>query len=379
MAINFRFLRSLAFALPLIIGLASQITAQDAEQRAGYFIDPDSEETRFIQRLVWSGGEYTSRYEVIIERQEGRTYRRHARNFTEDAFLDISLSPGHYRFCVIPYDILDRPGEGTDWVYIEVRRAVQPSLVDSSQAIVKEKKKATFFLDIFGDNIDPNAEIFMRNANGLPISPEYLEFYDDGGFRLVFNCRSLKNGEYEVYVKNPGGLEASMKIVYAELESIFKLNIGASYMPVFRIYGSAKDQSISIIGAALRVSGVFSVSTIYIGPELTMSWCMGPDRYGIRLSDKHTAAAGLDLLIGKQILNKKMAFNIRLGGGYTLFMGDYGIQEEIQGEFHAYAGLSFFWRIARSFFMEIGADYSHQFNESNSGFMRPWIGFGVQF
>jgi hypothetical protein len=369
MAIKSRLLRSLALALPLFIALASFAEAQSA----GYFLDPNSEEPRFIQRFVWSGGEYTLRYEIIIERQEGRTFRRHTQRFTTDTFIEVSLPPGRYRYCVIPYDILNRPSDGTDWVNIEVRHALKPELIDFSQDNFKENGKTIILFDIYADNIDMDAEIFLREKNGKPVAPDEIEFFDDGGFRLFFDSRLLKETEYEVYVKNPGGLENSLGIVYVEPESPFKINIGAAWMPMFRIYGDTADWDMTLFGAGVRLSLAFNFSAFYIGPELTASFFMIP---GItHFAGGQTLGADFGLLFGKQMPNKKTAFHLRLGGGYSMLLG----QEELLFYFRAYTGVSFFWRVARNLFFEIGADYTHCFNDDFSGFMRPWVGLGVQF
>jgi len=105
-------------------------------QTAGYYLDPDSEEPRFIQRLAWSGGMYSLHCEVIIEKEEDGKYAGYVSKFTADNYFDISLPPGNYRFRVIPYDILDKPGMGTKWETFKVFNAVKPELYHPKESIL---------------------------------------------------------------------------------------------------------------------------------------------------------------------------------------------------------------------------------------------------
>ena len=183
-------------------------------QNAGYFIvDTESGEHRFMQRLAWSGGEYALRYEVILEREVGGRYTAHLRDSTSSLFIEVSLPPGKYRFRVIPYDILDKPGEGSEWVNIEVHRAVQPEIFEVSGRFVSSRnagEPSGYVLTISGNNLDPGAEIFIRGSGGAQyISEEFV--YDLGGNVMIFiDNGMLAPGEYEVIVKNPGGLEAGI-------------------------------------------------------------------------------------------------------------------------------------------------------------------------
>jgi len=113
MAINNK--KYLLLAIILFV-FTSFLSAQDA----GYFIEEKDDEVKYIQRFVWKGGENALHYEVIFEKETNGTYSRHLREITKAQFIEVSLPPGNYRFRVIPYDILGRPTEGSNWVNIAV-------------------------------------------------------------------------------------------------------------------------------------------------------------------------------------------------------------------------------------------------------------------
>jgi len=78
-------------------------------------------EPRLIQQFSWNGDENTLRYEVVVEKEEDGVYRDVYRIFTTALSVALTLSPGNYRCCVIPYDFLDRPGGRSEWFNMEVR------------------------------------------------------------------------------------------------------------------------------------------------------------------------------------------------------------------------------------------------------------------
>jgi len=88
-------------------------------------------ELRFVQRLTWVGDEYAMRYEVIIEKEENEKYKRVLQEFTTAFFIEVSLSPGKYRFQVIPYDFLNLPVPAAGWMDFEVWRGVSQDQFDN--------------------------------------------------------------------------------------------------------------------------------------------------------------------------------------------------------------------------------------------------------
>jgi hypothetical protein len=82
-------------------------------------------EQRYVQKLEWIGGNYTLKYEVIIEQDGGASdgYKAYIQEFTEEPSFQVSLLPGKYRYRVIPYDYLEQPGEASGWVEINIEPA----------------------------------------------------------------------------------------------------------------------------------------------------------------------------------------------------------------------------------------------------------------
>jgi len=111
--------RSFVLFVTALFFICHPVWAQSDGTHAGYYIT----EQRYVQQLVWIGDQYTSRYEVVIERIENEKFEVVLREFTEKATLQISLTPGNYRYRVIPYDYLDQSGEPSRWVTLEINPA----------------------------------------------------------------------------------------------------------------------------------------------------------------------------------------------------------------------------------------------------------------
>jgi len=386
MAISSRLLRY-APAILFLFVIAFPLKAQSA----GYFIDPNSEEPRFIQRLAWTGGAHALRYEVVIEKLEDENYVSHLREFTTALFLELSLTAGDYRFRVIPYDVLDRPGESSRWVQVEVRPALKPEVNSALQEATGTKDELYMF-KVDGRNLLPDSEIFFLNEEGERIDPVRITAIDDdGSVVLFFDKGSLVTGEYGIVVKNPGGLETDMGGVvftapqkFAPIESPFKL-FSASWMPVLSFPINSFEESIVLTGAALNMAVAFMLPLdFYVGPELTTTWHTLNSVPAVENETDETDSAdegsqgmknqvltiGINVLAGKWFFNQTMAVNVRLGANYSL-LGE--------GSFNLNAGASFLWRFLKNVYVEAGANYSLAFNEELTGGLHPFIGAGCKF
>jgi len=186
------------------------LSAQDTILPPGYFIDTESGEPRFMQRLVWRGGENTYRYEVILEKNEDGTFIPHFRDFTSSLFIVVSLSPGEYRFRIIPYDIFDIAGEGSQWSRIEVRHAFQPEPAAAETEIVtgENGEPLGLLLSLSGSNLDPDADLFLRHPDTSLSSLSVMNTDAAGNLNVFIDTTDLVPGEYNVIIINPGGLEA---------------------------------------------------------------------------------------------------------------------------------------------------------------------------
>ncbi|MDR0289576.1 MAG: hypothetical protein LBI06_01415 [Treponema sp.] len=162
------------------------------------------------QRLVWSADKNTLRYEVIIEKEEGGQYHLLQQEFTELAHFEISLPPGRYRYRVIPYDLRNRPGQGSDWESLDVVFSPREQVLNVFSPYtfdLNENIEWTFYVS--GEKLTPESEIYLYHSESSRIFvPILTEILNNDEAWLAFTYDQLIPGIYEVYFINPGDLEA---------------------------------------------------------------------------------------------------------------------------------------------------------------------------
>jgi len=353
--------RFMVFFLLLCFFVLFSLHGQDA----GYFM-----ETRFVQRLTWSGDDYAMRYEVIIEKETDTGYTIAAQEYTSAFFIELSLSPGKYRYRVIPYDFLGSPGSGTQWIEFDVLPALVPELYGSVPEFDYSFIPGRFILTITGKNLENNA-VFYLSAGGMEFHPIETNVYHDGsGAVLVFDRPHLIPENYIIFARNPSSLEANIAgsfYIIPPPVNYFKLYLSASWLPLLGTYGDMNwlSEQNSFLGVMARFGFVFTgLKLIDLGLETGVSGL-----YNNNLSP--FISADLNLLTQIQTPARNMAIRFRLGAGY----GFYGSME--WQSFHVNVGASFLWFVWKQLYIETGFDSIYwSIDEDNSGALRPWIGVG---
>ena len=341
-------------------------------QTTGYFLDPDSEEPRFIQRLAWSGGTYSLHFEVIIEKEEGAGFASYLNKIVIGNYLDISLPPGNYRYRVIPYDILNKPSEGTQWAAFKVFNAVKPEIFKPEEDLEYYNDNRGSKFEFYGKNIEPDAQVYFVNSKGEHIVPVETIRSDDGSsIRVVFDKNQLIDGEYEVFIINPGGLETSLGGIdyksYREKFGLMHYFVGASFMPSFQSYGEELNPGGFLFYINARI-GIISClfSSNYIGMEFSVS------RY-TKFTDDDVEGGfttGYSLLFMNWLPGRKAAVNLKMGIGFDMQPMELNYQN---------LGVSFLYRIYQNFNIEVGINFSRPLDSSKVGDIQPWAGLTIIF
>jgi len=365
MAINSK-IKRLLFTVLFLYGLF-HVQAQTA----GYFLDPNSAEPRFIQRLSWSGGMYARHCEVIIEKEESSGYVNYLRQFTSDNYFDISLPPGNYRFRVIPYDILDKPTAGTKWEPFTVFNAVKPEIYKPEDELDYYNDRQGSKFEFSGKNIEPDAEIYFVNSKGERIVPVEIIRNDDGdSVRLVFDKGQLVDGEYDVFIVNPGGLETSLGGIeyrtYKEKFGEIHFTAGISYMPAFHLYGEdiGSGGSLYYLSARAGINACI-VSNKYFGLEFSLSKFWNNDNY---INNKENGYVfGYNFIFINWLPERIGAVNFKIGVGFDM---------QLMNINSSNVGVFFLYRVFKYLNIEAGVDFIYTFSD-DSGNILPWIGIGM--
>jgi hypothetical protein len=412
--------KSLRFLPVLLLFIRLFFAAFLYAQEGDYFIVRENDTPRFMQRLSWGHDEYVFRYEVVLEEERDGGYIEIHRETTEENYLVLSLRPGRFRYAVNVYNLLDKIEYTMDWVYFEVLRALQPRILTITPGeIFLERADADTLLTVNGEDLASAADIMLRRLDSPP-GPEGLEQgirprkqeINGQTARLTFSSGQLGPGDYEVYIKNPGGLEDSWGILSVRLPEIPErdapaqtvpkigvfgrpdINVSLGYSPLLPLYGGlfiadAFDSPLFPLGAAIRISVLpLKWPRCSLGLELGGSWNSLEAQKEYYDVAAQLIEAQLSLLYQLWLPNRTMAFNFRLGAGLGIlrdFYFDYhsGKGDSLNSRYLSLdAGVSFQWFIKEPFFIEAGADFSHILSSGDTsapGYLQPVLSAGWKF
>ncbi|MDR3019873.1 MAG: hypothetical protein LBU66_03095 [Treponema sp.] len=179
------------------------------------------------QRISWTGSDFALRYQVVIEREVKRRFQSALVEYTDEAYIEVSLEPGKYRLRIIPYDFRDMPATGTRWMTFVVNAARDQGGIDSAVIDFGELEEDTAQEE--EQDFEAPFNIFL-SAGFMP----FLPFYE--GHDLIFdNTPSILGAALRLGVISTGeyfninpGLEAA--ISWYNASDAHGFTIGANFL-----------------------------------------------------------------------------------------------------------------------------------------------------
>ena len=379
----------------------------DDTAEANYYIERSGRELRFIQRLIWEAGNYVLRYEVIIE-QLGRTgYAEVERVSVNTNYADVSLPVGRFRYKVEVYDLFDELAFVTPYWEFEIIRAIQPGLSSFNPRAFYLDEDEVWEIQIRGSNFSPQSVFYLVNKDNRRINPVSVEI-DGNSALLVFSGSSLATGEYDVYVRNPGGLDARDGTFTITNKKLTDWNFYIGYAPIIPLYGYLFQDTLyhdeyleaPFSGDFYPLSIAAKINFIPIkrvwgnlGVEASSSFAIFEQTRGDYITSTYLLTVHASLLYQRYFRKRTLSFNAGIGAGITSLLDlKYEYQKGMPTEsinatyLSATGGLSFTVFVTRQVFINAGADFIHVFtiltSEKDSpmpGFIRPFIGAGYQY
>jgi hypothetical protein len=356
----------------------------------GYFIDNSEGEPVFKQRLVWDKDEYVLKYEVVIQIFSGQ-YSEYYSEITDKTFIEVSLPPGKYRYSVTPYDLLGQKGDASGWEEFSINVAFQPEITKITPDFFYLDQFHERVLIISGNNIFNDSVIYLRNDENELI-PVNKVVTNNSSVRLTFDDEALVPGIYEIYIKNPGGLDTFLGGFFIGYHKKFEAFLKLGYNPAIPVYG--------------RVQEMFGTQLYYPGVTL---------RLELLSSERASFKAGLEFVTSFYYLNNVL--NDSMDSNISMSLLDFNINISMQSRFnHLRNAISFsfgfgitssntnfndlsedleyssgkdqtghvnlsvtgLFLIYRNFFFETGIDYTHYFSNA-SGLLKPRVGLVWRF
>jgi hypothetical protein len=402
---------------------------QAAEELGGgeNIIEQTEEGFRISQRLNWLGDEFAGRYEVIIEAmEEGGGYREVLRQPTAEPSIEISLSPGKYRYKVLVYNLLGQVDYEMNWAVLDVIRAMPPALTRVNPETFLIDKAEQGEITLHGRNLIAESEVFLvliddpRGKTAVVTPLAWRPDPSGNRARVLLDKTTLLPGRYEVHVRNPGNLEVSLDTLKVAYYRLMDVNLMAAYATMTPIYGkvfSLVNGSVYPLGALMRLS-INPMARKNIAFELEpfffTAWPspFSEEAHAMGNFDSPLLFTGFKAygLYRASFARDRMAFNLRLGGGILLMNigtthvtnyyydmttsnwvyepADMSLVPLVSG------GISFQFFVTKSLFIEAGASFTHGIikldieSDSDSdddstdlmpGYIDPFLGVGWRF
>jgi len=364
---------------------------KEEEIMPGYFIDYMTPAPRLFQRIVWDPDENASDYEIVIQNiNDGSEYHRER---TGKIFIELSIPPGSYRYNITTLDFLGRVGETSEWKEFIVLPAYQP--------VIESFMPRSFFLDqrverelnISIVNMQEDSQIYLRNRS-KELFPIHVMMAQKR-VRLFFDDTNLVPGTYDIYIKNPGGLDAragGFFIGYRKPLDFFMKVLWNSLIP---LYGGLKDDfgskfyfaggSISFEVMSSRRSTFnggleLYTTTYFLNPLSTINFNFA-DTYGNSMALQNGALLtdiGVNIALQKRFYYMMHAVTFRFGVGASV-INSFGDQSGSEFTVYFNCGVTGLFLLYELFHIEIGADFSHYMAMVPFGVIKPKIGLVWKF
>jgi hypothetical protein len=382
-------------------------------------IEQTEEGFRILQRLNWVGDEFAGRYEVIIEvLEEGGAYREVLRQSTVEPSIEVSLSPGKYRYRVLVYNLLGQVDYEMNWAVLDVIRAMPPALTRLNPENFLIDKAEQGEVTLSGRNLIAESEVFLvliDDARGRTAVVTPLAWLPDPSgerARIVLDKTKLLPGRYEVHVRNPGNLEVSLDTLKVAYYRLLDVNLMAAYAVMTPVYGkvfSLVNGRVYPVGALMR----FSINPMgrkniafELEPFFFTSWpsLFSEEADAIGSFNSPLSFTGFKAygLYRAPFAGDRMTFNLRFGGGILLMnINNYvditSVGYDPKGGMSLVpligGGISFQFFVTKSLFIEAGASFTHGIIKTDDdgssgddddtdlmpGYIDPFLGVGWRF
>jgi len=251
-------------------------------------------------------------------------------------------------------------------------------------------------IEWIGDDYTLKYEVVIEKNEDGEYTAYSREFTEKPRLRV-----SLPSGKYRYriipydYLEHPGEASDWVNIEIEpasaaanETDNPINLYVSLSWSPLFSLYGRMEEifgNKFYPVGASVRFGALYNkLQWFSPGIELSTAWyalniAQENDEIGIQ-----TGVTSFNIVALKKLPNPKMAVTLRAGFALGFQVGEINIEDYsyttggLIPQINAEA--SFLWFMYKRLYLEAGVGFSHLIEkDSNSGYLRPWLGAGWQF
>jgi hypothetical protein len=391
-------MRKIWFCL-FCVSLGAAGFGQETGEASGGERRPDTdyrvtEEGKIVQTLAWDRSNAYF-YEVELQRRNAaEQWEGFLKERTEENFLEVSLSPGMYRYRIVSYNVLGRAAAVSDWSGIRIYPAREPVVESfSPPAFFVDSRQETFTLTLRGADLMEEARVYIiaKTEAAKPAESRSAEHGEDGAvLSAVFSAEGLVLGDYDIVVINPGGLRSVTEGFTVSFEKPLDLSASLGYAPLLPLYGGLfqeYDRPFYPLGFYGRFSAL-PLKRLWgsIGGDFQfrfINMTTRDDRFVLR---GQMLLFSLHGLYQKWFRDYTMALGFRLGGAYAPMLNmrfehrdGSNSSKETLARFALGGGVLWQWQVWQGLFVEAGLDYLHFAASPGPGFLQASAGLGWKF
>ncbi|MDR0448198.1 MAG: hypothetical protein LBH07_05975 [Treponema sp.] len=236
------------FLLFFMIACTSFLYTQDNE--SGFLIKKTEEGFKVSQIIYFPAVPEAFRYEVEIEQIKETGFIFIEKIETKINKIELSLNAGSYRYRIISYNAMNLLDGRSEWQNFLVQPAIEPAAEGYRPfyALYYEIVDSTAVITVIGKGFTAESEFALVRPNkhfdwtGVSLEnrqdvilPDRIEI-DGSQAVLSFNRNALQEGEYDIFIRNPGGLWTVLGQVKAGLRKNTDFTFSFGYAPMIAAF-----------------------------------------------------------------------------------------------------------------------------------------------
>jgi hypothetical protein len=204
------------------------------------------------QIIAFPSVPFAQRYDVEIEQYAGSGFVLFDTIHTEQNRIEVSLRAGSYRYRITVYNKMNLVEGVSDWQDFEVLAAEEP-VVETYQpfyGLYYELADPAGRITVVGRDLYPESEfalvkrgakynwssVMLANLRNVLLPGQVTVSEDHTRAELDFSRNSLKRGLYDIFVRNPGGLWATLGQVRVGYRKNNDFTVSFGYSPMIAAF-----------------------------------------------------------------------------------------------------------------------------------------------
>ena len=227
---------TIVFAKPEDTNINTEIIEKSAKEKdLGEKVFEITEDNRILQKFSWDGDKTIYRYDFVLEKLEGNSYKQIQVIPLEPQVqeIELPLEIGKYRYCLNVYNFLGGFDYKTDYIEVKIQKTAFPIITEITPSIIYLEEVQDGIFTVEGFELSKETRFTVEN-DFFEISAILLETDSESHkAKIQINPELINNGKYYIRAVNPGGLEDISENFRVTFKKPMDLDISAGIAGMF--------------------------------------------------------------------------------------------------------------------------------------------------